>query len=108
MAVKSRVLWENSDLVITNEVGGHLAHVTVSTCFKIIVKSIGLQEACFHNLRHSFAVAALQSGDDIKTVQENLGHHSASFTLDDYGHVSERMKQDSAARMERFVKSVSE
>lgn len=101
-------LWDNSDLVFTNEVGGHLTHVTVSTCFKRVVKSIGYHKTRFHDLRHSYAVAALQSGDDIKTVQENLGHHSASFTLDVYGHVSERMKQDSAARMERFIKSVTE
>ncbi|MDD5902140.1 MAG: hypothetical protein PUC58_02095 [Oscillospiraceae bacterium] len=28
----------------------------------------------FHDLRHSYSVAALRSRDDIKTVQENLGH----------------------------------
>ena len=54
-----------------------------------------------------YAVAALQSGDDIKTVQENLGHHTAAFTLDVYGHVTEQMKQASAARMERVIKGVS-
>jgi len=59
------------------------------------------------DLRHSYAVAALQSGDDVKTVQENLGHHTAAFTLDVYGHVSERMKQESAQRMETFIKDVT-
>ena len=59
------------------------------------------------SLRHSYAVAALQSGDDIKTVQETLGHHTAAFTLDIYGHVTERMKKDSADRMERFINDVS-
>ena len=59
-------------------------------------------------MRHSYAVAALQSGDDIKTVQENLGHHTAAFTLDVYGHVTEQMKQASAARMERFIQSVTD
>ena len=53
-------------------------------------------------------MAALQSGDDIKTVQENLGHHTAAFTLDVYGHVTEQMKQASAARMERFIQSVTD
>lgn len=37
--------------------------------------------------------AALASGDSAKTVQEALGHHSAVFTLDTYGHISERMEQ---------------
>lgn len=55
----------------------------------------------------SYAVAALRSGDDIKTVQGNLGHATAAFTLDVYGHVTDQMKQDSASRMEQFIKTVS-
>jgi integrase len=51
-------------------------------------------------------VSALQSGDDVKTVQETLGHHTAAFTLDVYGHVTERMKQESAARMEAYIQRV--
>ena len=47
------------------------------------------------------------SGDDIKTVQENLGHATAAFTLDRYGHVTEQMRKESADRMERFIKGVS-
>ena len=70
--------------------------------------SIGLPDARLHDLRHSYAVAAIKSGDDIKTVQGNLGHHTASFTLDVYGHVTEEMKQASAERMENFIKSVSD
>ena len=52
-------------------------------------------------------MAALQSGDDIKTVQENLGHHTAAFTLDVYGHVTDQMKRASAERMEEFIRGVS-
>lgn len=49
---------------------------------------------------------AIRAGDDVKTVQTALGHASAAFTLDVYGHVTERMMQDSATRMERFIKDV--
>ena len=52
-------------------------------------------------------MAALRSGDDVKTVQSNLGHATAAFTLDVYGHVTDKMKQESAARMEKFIQSVS-
>ena len=105
--MKAGPLWEDSGLVFTNELGGHLVHGTVYNCFKRIARSIGIPEARFHDLRHSYAVAALQSGDDIKTVQETLGHHTAAFTLDVYGHVSERMKRDSAERMEGFIKGLN-
>lgn len=105
--LKAGPLWENGDFVFTNEVGHHLSPHTVYHNYKRIVKSIGLPEARFHDLRHSYAVAALQAGDDIKTVQGNLGHATASFTLDVYGHVTEEMRKASADRLEEFIQNVS-
>ena len=50
---------------------------------------------------------AIQSGDDIKTVQENLEHATAAFTLDVYRYVTAQMKQASADRMEKKIQAVS-
>lgn len=100
--------WKNPwDLVFTNEFGGNLSHFTVYKTFKEIVRSMGLEQERFHDLRHSYAVVSLESGDDIKTVQTNLGHATASFTLDVYGHISQKMRQQSADRMEQFIQKVS-
>lgn len=97
-------VWSNPwKLVFTNEVGGHLCATTVYKNFKKIVASIGVPDTRFHDLRHTYAVISLQNGDDIKTVQQNVGHATASFTLDVYGHVSTRMQQDSAKRMQNFI-----
>ncbi|WP_162611092.1 hypothetical protein [Flavonifractor sp. An91] len=41
---------------------------------------------------------SLQSGCNIKTVQENLGHYAASFPLDTYGHVTDQMRQEGAKK----------
>lgn len=100
-------VWEETGLVFTNELGHNLSPQTVYLHFKELAKKAGCPEARFHDLRHSYAVAALQSGDDIKTVQENLGHHTAAFTLDVYGHVTDQMKRASAERMEQFIRGVS-
>ena len=51
-------------------------------------------------------MATIESGDDIKTVQGNLGHATAAFTLDVYGHVTDQMKQESANRMESYITNV--
>ena len=91
------------NLVFTHELGGYLNPNTVYNHFKEIVKKIGAPEVRFHDMRHSYAVAALQIGDDVKTVQTNLGHATAAFTLDVYGHVTDQMKEESANRMERFI-----
>ena len=44
----------------------------------------------------------------IKTIQGNLGHATAAFTLDVYGHVTDEMKRNSADRMENYLKVLSE
>jgi integrase len=100
-------VWEDSGLVFTTELGGHLSPYTVYHNFKRLAASIGIPEARVHDLRHSYAVAAIKSGDDIKTVQGNLGHATASFTLDIYGHVTDQMKRESAERMEGFIKHIT-
>ena len=102
--LKNGESFQNSmNLVFTHELGGYLNPNTVYNHFKEIVKKIGEPGLRFHDMRHSYAVAALQIGDDVKTVQNNLGHATAAFTLDVYGHVTDQMKEESANRMERFI-----
>ena len=104
---KAGAAWSNPmNLVFTNELGGNLIPQTVVRHFKEIVGSIGRPDARFHDLRHSYAVASLRSGDDIKTVQGNLGHATAAFTLDVYGHVTNQMQEASAVRMEAYIKGI--
>lgn len=104
---KAGAAWSNPmNLVFTNELGGNLIPQTVVRHFKEIVASIGRPDARFHDLRHSYAVASLRSGDDIKTVQGNLGHATAAFTLDVYGHVTNQMQEASAVRMEAYIKGI--
>jgi len=93
--------WKNLwDVGVTNEFGWSLSHFMVYKTFKEIVRSIGLGRGRFQDLCHSCAVVPLESGNNIKMVQTNPGHATASFTLDVYGHVSQKMRRQSAERME--------
>ena len=103
VAATDGVYCNEDDLVFTNDFGGHLAHVTVSKHFKQLARELDMPNCRFHDLRHTFAVISLENGDDIKTVQSNLGHATASFTLDVYGHVNDRMRSESAQRMEAYT-----
>lgn len=94
------------DLVFTSETGKFLNYTIVLRHLKKALDAAGLPEKRFHDLRHTYAVTSLQAGDDVKTVQENLGHHTAAFTLDQYGHVTETMRQASAQRMEAFYNAL--
>ena len=102
-------LWDNKfNLVFTDASGKYLVRRTVVKHFKKISQRANLSDnARFHDLRHSFAVTSLYAGDDIKTVQANLGHATAQFTLDVYGHVTQKMRQDSADRMQKFFEQLN-
>ena len=100
-------IWDNRDnLVFTTQTGRYINNTRLYRKFKEIAKQIGLEKLRFHDLRHTYAVNSLRAGDDIKTVQENLGHATAAFTLSTYAHSTPGMKRESAARMEQFIKSI--
>ena len=99
--------WSNPDnLVFTTESGRYLCNQTVYLAFKKVMRRLHLDTTRFHDLRHTFAVNSLKAGDDIKTVQSNLGHATAAFTLDVYGHFTDDMRSVSAQRMEGFIANV--
>lgn len=107
MQLRAGPLWNDPHgLIFTNEAGGPLEQRAVDYQFRRIVNAAGMEGVRFHDTRHTYAVNAIRAGDDIKTVQGNLGHATAAFTLDRYGHFTEQMRRDSAARMEGFAKSV--
>jgi len=107
MRLKAGQIWDNPhELVFTLADGSSVDQWRVHRDFRELLTAAGIENARFHDLRHTYAVNAIRAGDDIKTIQGNLGHSSAAFTLDRYGHFTERMKQDSAARMDSFMRNV--
>lgn len=95
------------DLVFVNELGKLIQPRNFLRTYRGILKKAGLDTSLrFHDLRHTFATLSLQHGVDIKTLQGDLGHHSAAFTLDQYSHVTMEMKQAAANKRSEFLKSI--
>ena len=104
--------WQNAEemktaLVFLRDDGSNITAAALYQRYKHLAEKIGKPESRVHDLRHTFAVLSLQNGDNVKTVQDNLGHATAAFTLDVYGHVSDKMKVDSAARMQAYIDNMA-
>ena len=67
--------------------------------FKKLIRRYQLKDIHFHCLRHSYATMLLTTGEDLKVIQENLGHTDIKITLDIYTHVMDEIKERSARRL---------
>lgn len=95
--------YQESDYVIVNELGipyneWKLNKILTEICQKAKLTKIGP-----HVLRHTHAVMLLESGVDIKTVSDRLGHTKINMTADVYLHVSRKQQDEAVIKLERYL-----
>jgi integrase len=78
--------YQELDLICAMPNGSPIPPDKLSKTFSLLKRRL-LLKARFHDLRHGHASQALQDGTPVKTVQSRLGHATAAFTLDVYGHL---------------------
>lgn len=66
---------------------------TYQNCFHRLLSMADIPKYNFHILRHTFATNCVDSGADIKSLSELLGHSSVNITLNRYVHPSEQIKR---------------
>ena len=80
----------------------HVDEKGIQRAMKQAVRDAGIvKPATPHTLRHSFATHLLQSGYDIRTVQELLGHKNVETTMI-YTHVLNRGGQGVVSPLDRL------
>lgn len=95
------LLWSRAD-------GQPLRPPTTTHWFGAAVKRCQAADPNFprvtvHELRHTAASLMIASGANVKTVQSQLGHKTATMTLDQYGHLFADDLDDVADRMDDLV-----
>ncbi len=85
----ARNQWQDHGLVFASEFGTPVDPRNILRTVQIAAHKAGMSDIGVHTLRHSAAVAWLESGVHIKAVADLLGHSSVAITGDIYGHTSD-------------------
>lgn len=88
--------------------GRYMAPHSLWREWKAIARSLGLvgtsgKTPTFHDLRHTYATAAIASGADVKSVSSILGHANAAMTLNIYASADEEAKRRTMERVSRAL-----
>lgn len=76
----------DSRRIISRSDGTPLDNKRYRYTYNAMLEELGIRHISFHSLRHTFATRAIESGMDVKTLSEILGHANASITLNIYTH----------------------
>ena len=78
------------------------AFVRMQRTFEAAVKTSGIEDFRFHDLRHTFASNMIMAGEDLNTVRELLGHKDLTMTLR-YAHLSPNHKTRAIKVLDRIM-----
>jgi integrase len=81
--------WIDTNMVFCTEVGTMLDPRNLLRTVELAAAKAKIENVGAHTMRHSAAVAWLESGVHIKAAADLLGRSSISITGDLYGHTSD-------------------
>ncbi|MBQ8502739.1 MAG: site-specific integrase [Clostridia bacterium] len=75
---------------------------TYQYTFHKYLRECGIRNINYHVLRHTFATRCIESGMDVKSLSEILGHSNVNITLNIYVHSSIELKRKQMEKMVTF------
>ena len=90
-------LWQEHGLVFPGPTGTPTDPDAITHAWKRIARGAGYPDMRLHDLRHGHCAGLIRAGVHPRVVQERLGHGSAAFTMQVYGHVGPGLQADAAA-----------
>ena len=76
----------------------------VSQRFRRLLEKEDLRRIRLHDLRHTHATHLLEAGANLKAVQERLGHHDPTFTINTYIHLLPTIQAEAIKSLRSFYK----
>ncbi|QQE78101.1 site-specific integrase [Alicyclobacillus sp. SO9] len=95
--------WTEDSFVIVTADGAVPAPAAWASAIRVARKELQLPPVTFHDLRHTHATWLLESGVDLKTVSQRLGHSSITITADLYAHVTDSMQRAAMEKLDSMM-----
>lgn len=100
--------WDDSelfrDLLFTNGLGRPIEGTNfLKRSYYPMLEAAGVRRITFHDLRHSAATFLLNQGVPMNVVSKMLGHATAAFTMDRYGHAR---REDQAVAVQGMTRAL--
>lgn len=90
-----------NDLVFATDEGQPIRYGNLTKrYFHEILKTAKLGHHRLYSLRHGCATLLLASGENMKVIQERLGHADVHLTLSTYSHVLDGMQAQASDKLE--------
>ncbi len=99
-------IWKECGLIFPSRVGTPWLPRPFYRGYRVIVTRAGVEDSesvYFHTLRHTAASQWIRLGADIFTVSRRLGHASAAFTMDVYGHLLKGQQRVAAEALDHLL-----
>ncbi|GEB35269.1 site-specific integrase [Brevibacillus parabrevis] len=94
------------NLVLCRKDGNFMPKSSLFNAFSRTLKKLNINPMPIHSLRHTHAVLLMETGADMKYIQERLGHGSIQITSDVYAHISKKIELDNMDKFESYMESV--
>ena len=97
--------WSVDSFVVRTIDGVIPAPAAWATSIRLARDALKLPSVTFHDLRHTHATWLLESGVDLKTVSQRLGHTSITITADIYAHVTDSMQRKAVEKLDAMMRA---
>ena len=94
---------ERGGLVFPGAAGGVFPRGTMHDAWYRTIEAAGVRRIKPYDLRHTYASLLIAAGKNPLYIARQMGHHSAGFTLDTYGHLMESLPKRQVEWIDELV-----
>lgn len=95
-------IYDNSLILWNYETKKPFSDCTLRNNFYELCKKANVPHIRLYDLRHTFAALMMEEGVELYQISSQMGHTNFSTTVNQYGHISDKIKKGNAKITDKF------